>query len=157
MVWMDPTGENPFLLAAAIGLVIGVLFDNAGQLYDDGGRFECINWWQVGLSGGIGAMTGGAIGGTFRYFGVVANNGMATYRPTYSLGRKNPLLKRLCLRFESHPRKDWLASWVSYPHWHYRNLPRWWPWNHKSLVEPLAAITTYFTPDLGCWYDNESE
>ncbi len=146
--YLDPNGENPFLVGAAIGFGIGFLLDALGQLYDNGGRLECVNWWQSGLSGGIGAATGGSIGGAFRAFGAVSKTANATVRPTYSLGRANPLLKRIGLRFESHPiRKSW-PNWASYPHWHAPFSPK----RHLPLVEPLAAATAHLlTPDLPCW------
>jgi RHS repeat-associated protein len=66
MMYIDPNGENPLLVGAAIGFGIGFLLDAMMQLYDNGGRLECVNWWQAGASGILGALTGGgggAIGG----------------------------------------------------------------------------------------------
>jgi RHS repeat-associated protein len=147
LMYTDPNGENPLLIGAAIGFGIGFLLDAAGQLYDNGGRLDCVNWWQASLSGGIGAVTGGGLGAAFRYSGVISKTASAAVRPTYSIGRTNPFLKRLGVRFESHPiRRSW-PNWASYPHWHAPFNPK----RHLPLVEPLAALATIFlTPELGC-------
>jgi RHS repeat-associated protein len=71
MMYLDPNGENPLLIGAAIGFGIGFLFDALSQLYDNGGRLECVNWWQAGLSGVLGGLTGGA-GGSFGGAGLKA-------------------------------------------------------------------------------------
>lgn len=59
----DPTGECPFCVIAA-GALLGAALDlgvQAGTNMLQGcGAFDNINWWSVGLSGVLGAATGGA-------------------------------------------------------------------------------------------------
>ncbi|MGC4396493.1 RHS repeat-associated core domain-containing protein [Hydrogenophaga sp. T2] len=56
---IDPRGEFFFVpMLAAAGW--GALTDVALQLAANGGHFGCVNWKQVGVSAGIGALTGGA-------------------------------------------------------------------------------------------------
>ena len=52
MMYADPDGEHPILVAAAIGATLGATTDLGLQLWNNKGRIECINWWQAGLSGG---------------------------------------------------------------------------------------------------------
>ena len=60
MMYADPDGEHPVLIAAIAGAALGALSDLGLQLLFNGGRFECLNWSQAGISAGIGAVSGGA-------------------------------------------------------------------------------------------------
>ncbi|NCS52426.1 MAG: hypothetical protein GPJ23_08650, partial [Microcystis aeruginosa G13-05] len=72
---IDPSGELPvFLIPALVGLGTGIATDIGIQLLQNGGRFDCIDWGSVALSGGLGALFGsfgpsGAIFGRARYLG----------------------------------------------------------------------------------------
>ncbi|WP_208353070.1 RHS repeat domain-containing protein [Pseudaestuariivita rosea] len=57
--YIDPNGEHPLLVAALAGAAIGALVDFGMQFYQYGGRLECINWGQVGMSAALGAIPGG--------------------------------------------------------------------------------------------------
>jgi RHS repeat-associated protein len=67
--YTDPTGE--FIPAIIAGALIGAAVDFGLQYWAQDGRLECINYWQVGLSGILGASTGGA-GGAAGKEGLVA-------------------------------------------------------------------------------------
>ena len=56
--FIDITGRNPLLAAAAVGAIEGAAIDIFMQLAMNGGNFGCIDWGQVGTS----ALMGGAIG-----------------------------------------------------------------------------------------------
>ncbi len=60
--YADPTGECPWCIAVLVGAGTGALTDFAIQMISNGGRWECIDWWDVAISGAIGA-TGSGIGG----------------------------------------------------------------------------------------------
>jgi uncharacterized protein RhaS with RHS repeats len=56
--YIDPRGE--FIpLAILGGIAIGAGIDLAMQLWLNDGRIECVNWAEVGLSGALGAFSGG--------------------------------------------------------------------------------------------------
>ena len=57
----DPTGEFAFLPFLA-GAAIGALTDAVIQLATNGGRFECLDPTQIGISAAMGALGGGAAG-----------------------------------------------------------------------------------------------
>jgi RHS repeat-associated protein len=50
--FVDPTGE---ILPIIAGVLFGALLDTGIQLATNGGRFECINWTDVAISGGLAA------------------------------------------------------------------------------------------------------
>jgi RHS repeat-associated protein len=52
---VDPDGEIPAIL---VGIVVGAGLDLAFQLIQNGGRFDCVDWVQVGISGALGAVGG---------------------------------------------------------------------------------------------------
>jgi RHS repeat-associated protein len=60
--FVDPDGENPLLISAGVGLVVGAaggaLFDVGNQLIQNGGHFDQINGREV-----FGATVGGAVSG----------------------------------------------------------------------------------------------
>jgi RHS repeat-associated protein len=56
---MDRDGRCPWCIGAIIGGGISLGL----QLYDHGGRLECVNWWDVGLSAALGGAFG--FGGRF--------------------------------------------------------------------------------------------
>ena len=55
---VDPSGHDPFILA---GAAIGFFGDIGYQLATNGGRFSCVDWTQVAIATGTGALVG-AIG-----------------------------------------------------------------------------------------------
>jgi RHS repeat-associated protein len=59
----DPTGECPWCVAVGVGAGIGAAASLAGQLLGNGGRLDCIDWGEVGLS----ALGGAALGGVGRF------------------------------------------------------------------------------------------
>jgi len=65
--YIDPTGEF-----AVIGALIGGGGNFLWQLYQNGGRIECVNWWQVGawaLTGsGAGLIGRAGFSGVTRFF-----------------------------------------------------------------------------------------
>jgi RHS repeat-associated protein len=60
---IDPTGECPWCIAVGVGAATGAGLDVVGQLARNGGRLDCVDWGQVGLS----ALAGGALGGVGRF------------------------------------------------------------------------------------------
>jgi RHS repeat-associated protein len=59
----DPSGKNPFLIAAGLGGLIGAGIDVGVQLFamrpsSLGQALRCLNWGQVGVSFGAGAIAG---------------------------------------------------------------------------------------------------
>ncbi len=63
-MYSDPTGECPwcaYAAAAAAGAAIGAAVDLLIQLAINGGQIECIDWFQVGVGAGLGAV--GGVGG----------------------------------------------------------------------------------------------
>jgi RHS repeat-associated protein len=54
----DPTGKFVFL-PMLLGAGIGALTDIGLQLVMNGGNFDCLDWKQVGVSAGLGALGGG--------------------------------------------------------------------------------------------------
>ena len=55
----DPKGLYCIPCAMAIGAAIGAAIDALLQLAMNGGNIDCIDWKQVGVSGGLGALGGG--------------------------------------------------------------------------------------------------
>jgi RHS repeat-associated protein len=76
----DPTGE--FGLAGAL---IGAGLDLGLQLATNGGKIECVNWMQVGISGAVGAILPGAFA---RRFAVSAGRGGANAWKWANAGRR---------------------------------------------------------------------
>jgi hypothetical protein len=70
LAYKDPNGRNPLLVTTAVGPGVGALvgggFELAGQLLQNGGSLDNLNWSKVGtaaLGGGIaGGITGGTLG-----------------------------------------------------------------------------------------------
>jgi hypothetical protein len=60
---VDPSGQLVFVVPVLIGAAWGAGTDLAIQLLLNGGRIDCVNWGQVAVGAGLGAV-GGAIGGT---------------------------------------------------------------------------------------------
>jgi RHS repeat-associated protein len=57
----DPTGELPLpLVTGAIGAGAGLLGNLAGQLWDNGGNFRCLDWSNAGIAAGVGFAAGAA-------------------------------------------------------------------------------------------------
>jgi RHS repeat-associated protein len=80
MMLIDPTGEfiplGPMLAGAAIGAGLALL----EELWRNEGRWECINWFTVGIGGGLGAI-GGAYGqGLMKGLGLAHRGGDAAAR-----------------------------------------------------------------------------
>ena len=63
--YVDPDGNVPWLAAAAAGAAFGAASDIALQLALNGGNFDCLDWGEVGVAAGLGAV-GGAAGGLLR-------------------------------------------------------------------------------------------
>lgn len=76
----DPTGE--FGLAGAL---IGAGLDLGLQLATNGGKIECVNWMQVGISGAVGTILPGAFA---RRFAVSAGRGGANAWKWANAGRR---------------------------------------------------------------------
>ena len=53
--FVDPTGEFANII---IGGIIGGGLDLGLQLWDNGGRFECVDWGSVGTSAALGVVGG---------------------------------------------------------------------------------------------------
>jgi RHS repeat-associated protein len=71
--YVDPSGE--FIpLAILAGAAIGIGADLLYQLWANDGRFECVNWGKVGLSGALGAFGGGYYNAL--KYGLVRTGGM---------------------------------------------------------------------------------
>jgi RHS repeat-associated protein len=63
--YSDPTGE--FVpLAIVAGIAIGAGIDLGMQLFANGGDLGCVNWFQVGVSGALGAFGGELLVPTLR-------------------------------------------------------------------------------------------
>ncbi|RYG90076.1 RHS repeat protein [Loktanella sp. IMCC34160] len=135
--YVDPTGQCPWCVAAALGFAFGAGVDFLLQMWENDFRISCINWWQVGLSGGIGAITGGGVGQSFKFFGSTGNS--VAPRFTYSLYRR--FTKRYGFRIESHPIRKWWPNWAYYPHWHIDRFRKW----HLPLVEPIVSGTVFLS------------
>lgn len=58
---IDPEGELAFLIPILAGAAGGAAIDIGLQLLLNGGNFSCIDWGQVALSAGLGALGGGAL------------------------------------------------------------------------------------------------
>ena len=58
LVFTDPTGECPWCVIAAAAAISAGL-DLLLQLWMNNWNIYCVNWGQVGISGAIGAFTGG--------------------------------------------------------------------------------------------------
>jgi RHS repeat-associated protein len=56
--YADPSGEIAWFAAPFIGALIGGGIDLGIQLYRNGGRLECVDWIDVGISSGLGAVFG---------------------------------------------------------------------------------------------------
>jgi RHS repeat-associated protein len=57
--YTDPSGNIvPLLLVPLIGFGLGAGIDLAIQLYRSGGRWECVDWGEVVIAGGAGAVAG---------------------------------------------------------------------------------------------------
>jgi hypothetical protein len=56
--YVDPDGEF-FFVPMLIGAGVGALTDAGFQLLLNGGNVKCIDWGQVGVSAGLGAVGGG--------------------------------------------------------------------------------------------------
>lgn len=61
-MYTDPEGEF-----GVAGAAVGAVMDLGFQLLTNGGRLGCVNWWQVGAAGALGAVGGGALGGAFKH------------------------------------------------------------------------------------------
>jgi RHS repeat-associated protein len=59
---IDPYGEF-----GIVGALIGAGSDLALQLIMNGGNLKCVNWLQVGMSGALGAFTGGVLAGSLKH------------------------------------------------------------------------------------------
>jgi RHS repeat-associated protein len=55
--WVDPSGQCPWCVAAALGAVTGAGVDLVIQLLVNGGNLDCIDWESVGIS----ALSGAAL------------------------------------------------------------------------------------------------
>ncbi|WP_238946571.1 RHS repeat-associated core domain-containing protein [Vandammella animalimorsus] len=66
VIFYDDDGLFVFV-PALIGGAVGALSDLGFQMFMNGGRFDCINWVQVGISGAVGAVGGAWMGGAFRH------------------------------------------------------------------------------------------
>lgn len=58
---IDPNGENPILIGALAGALIGSGGNLIWQLYQNGGDFDCVNPWDVLRWGLEGALTGATL------------------------------------------------------------------------------------------------
>lgn len=156
-IYVDPNGENPILVAMAIGALSGLAFDFSYEMLLGKG---CFTLKDAGISLAVGAVSGGGVGSLFKAAGKgwLENLGKVGLdnpkRPTYSIGRGSKLLRdRLGLRFESHPVKRWMPNWYSYPHFHFSKFGKNFGKRHLPVVEPIAAIAAIaaiFTPGCEC-------
>lgn len=65
--YVDPTGELFWFAPIIIGMVAGAVFDVGLQLAMNGGRIDCLDWGEVALAAGMGAIPGGALMGGFKH------------------------------------------------------------------------------------------
>ncbi|MEQ1890561.1 MAG: RHS repeat-associated core domain-containing protein [Alphaproteobacteria bacterium] len=59
VMWVDPTGECPWCIAAGIGALTGAGLDLGLQLYQNDGNLACVDWKSVSISALLGAAGGG--------------------------------------------------------------------------------------------------
>jgi len=70
---VDPDGRNPLLILALSGALIDGGINLGFQLYNNDGRFGCVNWYDVGQDALIGAGLGVATGGLGRVWIAYSN------------------------------------------------------------------------------------
>ena len=63
-MYVDPSGEFVHALA---GAALFGLADLGLQLWLNGGRLECVRWWEVGTAAAMGALPGAWLSGAFRH------------------------------------------------------------------------------------------
>jgi RHS repeat-associated protein len=136
----DPTGE---IIPILIGIAVGAGIDLGIQLLQNGGKFECVIWWTVGLSGAL-----GGLGGFLNGARALSNTGRLL------LGRNNYGLRRLFRdnrTFNAVSRQYWrqsaggaTAAGNQLGHIWVRNSARWMPQGLRNaglnLVELPRAI-----------------
>ncbi|MFK3646900.1 RHS repeat-associated core domain-containing protein [Lysobacter enzymogenes] len=81
----DPTGEIAPLVAMGLGALIGGGLDLAIQLYRNGGRVECVNWWDVGIAAASSVTLGGRLGYKATLEGLKATAATMTKREAFDL------------------------------------------------------------------------
>jgi RHS repeat-associated protein len=112
-MYVDPTGE--FVPAAILGgIAIGAGANLIYQLRQNGWQYECVDWAQVGISGAVGAFTGGALGAwrNCLLFGV--NLGWRSISQSFKSGLGQPSWfvshHGIVRALQSHP-SGWRNSW----------------------------------------------
>ncbi len=111
-LYTDPRGE--YLIPVLVGAAVGAGIDLGFQLWQHGGRFDCVDWKEVVFSGAAGALGGGVTrvalrGGVTRVAGV-----KVWYSPRARGGGIN---------FRDRFKVDWhrfklKGRWVNRPHYH---------------------------------------
>ena len=146
--YTDPTGE---FIPILVGALIGAGLDLGVQLYMNGGDLRCVNWGQVGLSGALGAFSGGwgsawKLGATG-----LGRTGAATqtaYRNAYRIGTEYRVHHSI---FSAGGKAARASTGFQHSWWNYRSVLN---SAHKGLhryktVKPLGPFKRwrYGTPE----------
>jgi RHS repeat-associated protein len=128
--FVDMSGEVP-IVPILVGAATGAAIDIALQLWQNEGRWECIDWGQVGRSAIIGGVLGG-IGGKAARSQFIRNNWLRIERGSWkmSIGKGRRIWKndRWHAHFDPLPKSRELMRW----HLPYERRA-WWN-NLKNIV-----------------------
>jgi RHS repeat-associated protein len=78
--WVDPTGEAIPLAPVLVGIGLGAGLALIEELLRNGGRWDCVNWFVVGIGGGMGAVGGAYVQGAMKGLALAHRAGDAAAR-----------------------------------------------------------------------------